>query len=123
MDGTKDFLTRGPEPDPVPIHPLVGIKFVSISANIEFIGDIVRVVDSVAIVKDPILLSRDVSSANKFNFIVFHRANPIVTNEIQVPLSAVAFMCTPSDRFIKNYLAARSGLITAAAFHDKELTS
>jgi hypothetical protein len=118
MNNTKDFLTSGPVDIGPPVMPLLGIKFISINASIEFIGEVFRIVDSVAFIKDPILLSRDQKNVSRFNFIVFHNANPIVTNEIQVPLSAIAFMCTPSERFIKNYIAARSGLVTAATFYD-----
>jgi hypothetical protein len=119
MKDTKEFLTRGPEPETTR-HPLIGIRFVSVSGSFEFIGDIVDIVDSVAIIKDPVLLGRDISSTTKFNFILFNKANPIVKNEIQVPLSAIAFLCHPSDQFIKNYLAAKSGLVTAATLHGND---
>jgi hypothetical protein len=119
MNNTKDFLTSGPV-DILPVIPLLGIKFISISSSIELMGEIFRVVDSVAYIKDPILLGRDQKNINRFNFIIFHHVNPIVTNEIQVPLSSIAFMCTPNERFVKNYIAARSGLVTAATFYDND---
>jgi hypothetical protein len=123
MNNTE-FLTRGPEVPSFYISPLTGVKFISISGrNLEFIGEIVQIVDGVAIVKDPILVSRDQKDIKRFNFIVFHDANPIVNKEIQVPLSNMAFMCTPEDVFIKNYMAARAGLVTAASFNDSNNSS
>ena len=116
MESSRDFLTSGPSnvlknPD----NPLLGIKFVSISgAAIEFIGEIVEIINSVAIIKDPILMGRDTANRNKFNYIIFHKANPIVNDVIEVPLPAIAFMCHPNEEFVKNYKAARSGLVTAA---------
>jgi hypothetical protein len=112
MKDTKEFLTRGPGPETTR-HPLIGIRFVSVSGSFEFIGDIVDIVDAIAFIKDPILLGRDTQNAYKFNFIPFNKANPIVTNEIQVPLSSISFLCKPSEKFVNNYLAAKIGLVTA----------
>jgi hypothetical protein len=121
MNNTKDFLTSGPADIVPPVHPITGVKFISINGrNIEFIGEIVQIIDAIAIVKDPILVSRDQKDVKRFNFIVFHDANPIVHKEIQVPLSAIAFMCSPDETFVKNYLAARAGLVTAASFSDSK---
>jgi hypothetical protein len=123
MNNTE-FLIRGPEAPSFYIPPLTGVKFISISGrNLELIGEIVQIIDAVAIVKDPILVSRDQKDIKRFNLIVFHDANPIVNKEIQVPLSAMAFMCTPDDTFVKNYLAARAGLVTAASFYDSNNSS
>jgi hypothetical protein len=113
MKDTKEFLTSGPVE--VLTNPLYGIKFISIPGPLEFIGEIVEIVDRVAIVKSPFLLGRDTKVPNNLNFIPFHRINPIVVNQIEVPLQSISFLCSPRDEFIKQYKAARSGLVTAVS--------
>jgi len=107
----SDFLTRGPV-EGVPVFSFTGIKFVSIGGSIEFIGEITQVINGIALIKDPIMVGRDARNVNKFNLMKMHMVNPIVDNQIQVPLASISFMCSPNEAFVKNYLAARSGLVT-----------
>lgn len=122
-----EFLTRGPKE--IPVFSLLGIRFVSLSGSVELIGDIVEIIDSIPIpilvVKDPIAIGRDTKNVNKFNFIKISKANPIVQDVIYIPITSVAFTCIPSDQFLNNYLAARSGLVSppAALIFDGESVS
>jgi hypothetical protein len=110
---TKDWLTSGPQASYIP--PLLGVKFICLKDSFEIIGEIVQVIDSVATVKDPIGVGRDSKSLTKFNFIKLKQMNPIIGDEIQIPITSMLFLCKPDDHFIKNYTAARSGLVTAVA--------
>lgn len=112
MNDTRDFLTQGPKTVTVTSHPALGIKFIN-SGSFELIGEIVQVVEMMAYIKDPFFLSRDPSSVNKFNFIPLNKMNPVVGRRIQLHLSAISLMCEPEEPFIKNYLVARTGLVTA----------
>jgi hypothetical protein len=109
---SDSFLLRGPQEGP-PVFSVLGIKFISIASSVEFIGEIIQIVDSIAVVKDPVFVGRDVRSVNKFNLIKLTRANPVATSPIHVPISSIAFLCVPSTQFLNNYLAARSGLVTS----------
>jgi len=108
---SDSFLLRGPQEGPS-VFSLLGIKFISIASSVEFIGEIIQIVDSIAVIKDPVFVGRDVRSVNKFNLVKLARANPIVTTPIYVPIHSIAFLCVPSTQFLNNYLAARSGLVT-----------
>lgn len=114
MIDSKEFLTSGPSMV-VSTHYLTGIKFMSIPGPLEFIGEIVEIVDRVAIVKSPFLLGRDVKNPTNLNFIPFHRVNPVVVNQIEVPLSSISFLSSPREQYVKQYMAARSGLVTAVS--------
>jgi hypothetical protein len=109
---SDSFLLRGPQEGP-PVYSILGIKFISIASSVEFIGEIIQVIDSVAVIKDPVFVGRDMRTVNKFNLVKLTRANPIVTSPIHVPISSIAFLCVPSAQFLNNYLAARSGLVTS----------
>lgn len=111
----NDFLTRGPEEETPQAFSLLGVRFISIASSIEMIGEIVQVVDSILTVNDPIAITRDTKNINKFNFIKIKKANPIVQDVIYVPISSIAFMCIPSDQFLKNYLVSRTGLVSPPA--------
>jgi hypothetical protein len=115
MENSKEWLTTGPEASYDP-PPLIGIQFISLNSTpgLELIGEIIRVVDSIATVKDPIVLGRDPKNVTKFNLFRLEQMNPVVGDEIQIPLASILFFCKPKDQFGRNYIAARSGLITSS---------
>ena len=124
MADSKDFLMRGPQDTPPASFSLTGIKFLSLTGGIEIIGEITQVFDQLLHVKDPVVVGRDVRQVARFNLVKLHKVNPIVDDTIQIPISAVAFLCAPNSSFLKNYLAARSGLVSPpmASFDEDETT-
>ena len=91
-------------------HSLYGIRYIA-NGPYEYIGNITKVVEGIATIEDPVLVGRDKNNPSKFTFVPFDRANPIVQKKIEVPLSSITFMCPPSDSFVRNYNAAKAGLI------------
>jgi hypothetical protein len=112
---TREFML-GRDQETQPSNPLLGVKFISLSNGIEFIGEVSCIIDGVAIVENPMIIFRDKTSPTKFEFKKFNSINPFVRDEILVSVSVVSFSFKPSDILLKNYMAARSGLVTASSF-------
>jgi len=106
----KGFLMEGPIETTILDHPLCGIRYIS-NGPIEYIGNIIKVVDGIATVDEPVLIGRDKTNPALFNLVPFNKANPIVQKRIEVPLCSITFLCSPPDSFLRNYNAAKARLI------------
>jgi hypothetical protein len=93
-------------------HPLLGIRFIALP-GLEFVGEITSVFDSIATVTNPMLISKDKTVPGRLEFRKFNTINPLVRDEIQVHVANIIFSFKPSDTLIKNYIAAKSGLVSA----------
>ena len=113
MIDSKDFLLTGRTIGNTS-NPHLGVKFISLgSGALSLIGEVVQIIDSIMVIKDPIIVGRNTANARALNFIKFNNMFPMVKDEIEVPMTAVGFMCKPEDSFVTNYNAAKAGLVTA----------
>jgi hypothetical protein len=109
----KFLLGQNTSDDQQPTHPLLGIRFIHLENGIEFIGEITSIFDGVATIENPMLITKDKNVPGRLELKKFNTINPLVRDEMQVPTVCMTFSFKPADMVIQNYVAARSGLVSA----------
>ena len=96
-------------------HPLLGIRFISLTVGIEFVGEVVSVIKDIATIMKPMVLRKNPDKSGVLEFLKFSIINPVVKDELQVHVACMGFTTKPDEVLTKNYMAARSGLVSASS--------
>jgi hypothetical protein len=111
---SRDFLL-GRSEEREHSHFLTGVRFISILNGVEFVGEVTNVTDGIATVENPFILTREKPGSTKLELRKFNTINPLVKSTVQVPITSIIYTFVPEDFIIKNYNAAKSGLVAASS--------